>query len=182
MFAKTASIAFEIQRQEEAEKSILAEQKRISRNFVPFVTTPASGTTYTGVFFTGDRPNWILAGNKSGVQIYPSGHSVVHAFTACSLWESKGDFLLYTEEVRALQANTTLFNIYTRFQGPTLLEWVPNFQLDGPLPSRSIPRGRSYSNVLFDPSTSLIVASSSLQAKFTSYDEDGNRIWESDGP
>jgi cleavage and polyadenylation specificity factor subunit 1 len=61
------------------------------------------------------------------------------------------------------------------------LEWVPNFQLDGPLPSQFIPRGRSYSNVLFDPSTSLIVASSSLQAKFTSYDEDGNRIWEPDG-
>lgn len=100
MFVKTASIAFEIQRQEDGDKSIIAEQKRISRTFVPFVTTPAPGTTYSGVFFTGDRPNWILAGNKSGVQIYPSGHSVVHAFTACSLWESKGDFLLYTEEVR----------------------------------------------------------------------------------
>lgn len=102
MFVKTASIAFEIQRQEDGEKSIIAEQKRILRNFVPFVTTPAAGTTYSGVFFTGDRPNWILAGNKSGVQIYPSGHSVVHAFTACSLWESKGDFLLYTEEVCAM--------------------------------------------------------------------------------
>lgn len=99
-FVKTASIAFEIQRQDEvAEKSIIAEQKRISRNFVPFVTSPAPGITYSGVFFTGDRPNWITSTNKSGVQIYPSGHSVVHAFTACSLWESKGDFLLYTEEV-----------------------------------------------------------------------------------
>ncbi|KAH9477356.1 Protein CFT1 [Psilocybe cubensis] len=164
MFVKIASMAFEIQRQEENEKSIIAEQKRISRNFIPFVTSPAPGVTYSGVFFTGDRPNWILGGNKSGVQIYPSGHSVVHAFTACSLWEAKGDFLLYTEE------------------GPCLLEWAPNFQLDGPLPSRSIPRGRSYSNVLFDPSTSLIVAASSLQAKFTSYDEDGNRIWEPDAP
>ncbi|KAF9486143.1 hypothetical protein BDN70DRAFT_870239 [Pholiota conissans] len=165
IFTKTASMAFEIQRQEEgSEKSIVAEQKKISRNFIPFVTSPAPGTTYSGVFLTGDRPNWILAGNKSGVQIYPSGHSVVHAFTSCSLWDSRGDFLLYTEE------------------GPNLLEWVPNFQLDGPLPCRSIPRGRSYSNVLFDPSTSLIVAASSLQAKFTSYDEDGNRIWEPDAP
>ena len=92
-------MAFEIQRQEEGEKSIIAEQKRISRNFVPFVTSPTPGVTFSGVFFTGDRPNWILAGNKSGVQIYPSGHSVVHAFTACSLWDSKGDFLLYTDEV-----------------------------------------------------------------------------------
>jgi len=101
IFVKVSSIAFEIQRQDDVnEKGILAEQKRISRNFVPFVTSPTPGITYTGVFFTGDRPNWILASNKSGVQIYPSGHSVVHAFTACSLWESKADFLLYTEEVR----------------------------------------------------------------------------------
>lgn len=99
IFVKIASMAFEIQRQEEGEKSIIAEQKRISRNFVPFVTSPAPGVTFSGVFFTGDRPNWILAGNKSGVQIYPSGHSVVHAFAACSLWDSKGDFLLYTDEV-----------------------------------------------------------------------------------
>ncbi|PPR02156.1 hypothetical protein CVT26_012117 [Gymnopilus dilepis] len=178
MFVKIQSIAFEIQRQEEAEKTstILAEQKKISRVFVPFTTSPNSSsgsgsgsgtstsTTYSGVFFTGDRPNWILGTNKGGVRIYPSGHSVVHAFTACSLWESRGDFLMYTEE------------------GPCLLEWVPNFQLDGPLPSRSVPRGRSYSNVLFEPSTGLVVAASSLQAKFTSFDEDGNRIWEPDAP
>jgi len=98
-FVKIASMAFEIQRQDDNEKSIIAEQKRISRNFIPFVTTPSPGITYSGVFFTGDRPNWILASNKSGIQIYPSGHSVVHAFTACSLWDSRGDFLLYTEEV-----------------------------------------------------------------------------------
>jgi cleavage and polyadenylation specificity factor subunit 1 len=100
-FVKIVSMAFEIQRQDDSnEKSIIAEQKRISRGFIPFVTSPSPGITYSGVFFTGDRPNWILASNKSGVQIYPSGHSVVHAFTACSLWESRGDFLLYTEEVR----------------------------------------------------------------------------------
>ncbi|TFK39321.1 CPSF A subunit region-domain-containing protein [Crucibulum laeve] len=162
-FVKVASRTFEIQRNEEGEKSIIAEQKKASRTFVPFITTPPSGSTYSGVFFTGDNSQWILATDKSGIQVYPSGYATVHSFTPCSLWESKGDFLLYTEE------------------GPSLLEWVPDFQLDGPLPSRSIPRGRSYSSIVFDPSTSLIVAASSLQAKFTSFDEDGNRIWEPDG-
>ena len=52
--------------------------------------------------------------------------------------------------------------------------------MDGPLPARFIPRERAYSNVLFDPSTGLIVAGSSLKAKFASYEEDGNRIWEPD--
>ncbi len=66
-------------------------------------------------------------------------------------------------------------------QGPVLVELLPDFQFDGPLPTRSIPRGRAYSSVVFDPSTSLIVAASSLQAKFTSFDEDGVRLWEPDG-
>ena len=98
-FVKILSKTFEIQRPEENEKSIIAEQKRVLRMFIPFVTTPASGCTLSGVFFTGDRPSWILATDKSGVQLYPSGHAVVHAFTSCSLWESKGDFLLYSDEV-----------------------------------------------------------------------------------
>ncbi|KAJ7481615.1 CPSF A subunit region-domain-containing protein [Mycena latifolia] len=163
-FVKVLSKSFEIQRSDEAEKSILAEQKRISHQFIPFVTSRPSGHTLSGVFFTGDRPSWILATNKSSVKIRPSGHSVVHAFTSCSLWDSKGDFLLYSEE------------------GPSLLEWLPDFNLDTPLPSKPVPRGRSYSSVVFDPSTSLIVAASSLQAKFASFDEDGNRVWEPDAP
>ncbi|KAJ7624997.1 CPSF A subunit region-domain-containing protein [Mycena polygramma] len=163
-FVKVLSKSFPIQRPDEADKSIIAEQRRISRQFIPFLTSRPSGHTLSGVFFTGDRPSWILATNKSCVKIHPSGHSVVHAFTACSLWESKGDFLLYSEE------------------GPSLLEWLPDFNLDTPLPTKSVPRGRSYSNVVFDPSTSLIVAASSLQAKFASFDEDGNRMWEPDAP
>ncbi|KAJ7130141.1 CPSF A subunit region-domain-containing protein [Mycena epipterygia] len=161
-FVKVLSKSFEIQRPDEADRSIIAEQKRISRQFIPFVTSRPSGHTLSGVFFTGDSPSWILATNKSCVKIHPSGHSVVHAFTTCSLWDSKGDFLLYSEE------------------GPSLLEWLPDFNLDTHLPSKSVPRGRSYSSVVFDPSTSLIVAASSLQAKFASFDEDGIRMWEPD--
>jgi cleavage and polyadenylation specificity factor subunit 1 len=98
-FVKIHSKTFEIQRPEEGEKSIIAEHKRVLRMFIPFVTTPTSGTTLSGVFFTGDRPSWILSTDKGGVQLHPSGHAVVHAFTPCSLWESKGDFLLYSDEV-----------------------------------------------------------------------------------
>ncbi|KIJ63088.1 hypothetical protein HYDPIDRAFT_29778 [Hydnomerulius pinastri MD-312] len=170
-FAKVATRTFEISKQEEGEKTVLAEQKRISRTFVPFVTSPTctapasiSGTrTLSGVFFTGDRPSWIMRTDKGGVKVFPSGHAVVHAFTACSLWESKAEFLVYSDE------------------GPSLLEWIPDIELDTPLPKRSLPRSRPYSNVVFEPSTSLIVAAASLQARFASYDEDGNILWEPDG-
>lgn len=101
-FVKVASKAFDIQHPEEEQKSVLAEQKRISRLLVPFVTSPAPGQTFSGVFFTGDRPSWILSTDKGGVKVFPSGHSVVQAFTTSSLWESRGDFLLYSEEVRLL--------------------------------------------------------------------------------
>ena len=100
-FVKILSRAFDIQHPDEQaqEKSVLAEQKKIQRLFVPFVTSPTPETTFTGVFFTGDRPCWILGTDKGGIRVHSSGHTVVHSFTACSLWESRGDFLLYTDEV-----------------------------------------------------------------------------------
>ncbi|KAG7097937.1 hypothetical protein E1B28_005248 [Marasmius oreades] len=162
-FVKILAKKFEISRPEEGAQGIIAEQKRIIRQFVPFVTKPAHGTSkFSGVFLTGENPSWILSTDKGGIRLFPSGHAVVHAFTLCSMWESRGDFMVYSDE------------------GPSLLEWVPDFQFDGPLPSKSVPRGRAYSSVVFDPSTSLIVASGTLEARFTSYDEDGNRIWEPD--
>lgn len=110
-FVKIASRAFEIRRPDETEKTVLTEHKRISRTLVPFVTSPSPGINYSGVFFTGDRPSWILATNKSGVKIIPSGHGVVHSFTTCSLWDSKGDFLLYSDEVRNRRSDNFRFLI-----------------------------------------------------------------------
>ncbi|TCD71004.1 mRNA cleavage and polyadenylation factor subunit [Steccherinum ochraceum] len=164
-FVKVVSRNFDIRPiTEEVEKSVLAEQKRISRLLIPFVTSPAPGRSFTGVFFTGDRPCWILCTDKGGVKMVPSSHSVVHAFTACSLWESKGDFLLYSEE------------------GPTLEEWMPNVQFDQHLPSRTVPKPRAYSNVVFEPTSALLVAASVAHNKFASYDDDGNTLWEPDAP
>ncbi|KAL0578769.1 mRNA cleavage and polyadenylation factor subunit [Marasmius crinis-equi] len=156
-FVKALGKKFDISRPEEGAQGIIAEQKRIVRHFIPFTTKPVnSSSTYSGVFFTGENPSWILGTDKGGLKLFPSGHNVVHAFTMCSMWESKGDFMVYSDEAR--------------------------FELDGPLPRKSIPCGRAYSNVVFDPSTSLVVAAATLEARFTSYDEDGNRIWEPDDP
>lgn len=58
---------------------------------------------------------------------------------------------------------------------------MPDVLLEEHLPSRSVPRSRPYSNVVFEPSTALIVAASTLQARFASFDEDCNRLWEPDG-
>lgn len=57
---------------------------------------------------------------------------------------------------------------------------MPDIHLGTNLPSRFVPRSRSYSNIVFDPNTSLIIAASSLQAQFASFDEDGNKVWEPD--
>ncbi len=67
-----------------------------------------------------------------------------------------------------------------RVQGPSLVEWMPGVLLDAHLPARSIPRSRPYSNIVFDASTSLVVAASSFMNRFASYDEDGNIVWEPD--
>ena len=99
-FVKALGKKFDISRPEEGAQGIIAEQKRIIRQFIPFTTTPAhSSKTYSGVFFTGENPSWILNTDKGGLKLFPSGHSVVQAFTQCSVWESKGDFMVYSDEV-----------------------------------------------------------------------------------
>jgi cleavage and polyadenylation specificity factor subunit 1 len=163
-FAKTCSRAFEIQHPEEQESTALAEHRRISRQLIPFVTSPAPDKTLSGVFLTGENPSWIVQTDRASVKVIPSGHAVVHAFTATSLWDWKGDFLLYSDE------------------GPTLLEWMPDVDLNLDMPSRHIHRGRSYTNIVFEPTNCLMVAASLLQAQFSSYDEDGNELWTPDVP
>lgn len=107
-FTKALTRMFELSKQEETEKTVLAEQKRIFRTFVPFATCPptsvnvSGGYTLSGVFFTGDRPSWIIRTDKGGLKMFPSGHAVVHAFTTCSLWESKAEFLVYSDEVNGM--------------------------------------------------------------------------------
>jgi hypothetical protein len=71
------------------DRTVLAEHKRIPRTFVPFMTSPNMECTLTGAFFAGYRPCWIMATDKGGLRVVPSGHTVFYAFTACSLWESK---------------------------------------------------------------------------------------------
>lgn len=61
------------------------------------------------------------------------------------------------------------------------MEWVPDIQLEQHLPCRIVLKPRAYSNIVFEPSTSLLVASSVTLNKFASYDDDGNILWEPDG-
>ncbi|KAI0027906.1 CPSF A subunit region-domain-containing protein [Vararia minispora EC-137] len=168
-FVKLLADAFDIVRPAEEDRSVLAEQRRISRQFVPFTTyPPGSGgdgsRMLSGVFFTGDRPSWIVRTDKGGLRVHPSGHAVVHSFTTCSLWGSKSDFLIYSEE------------------GPTLLEWAPDLELGTALPSRAVPRGRAYSHIVFDPAAGLLVAAACLQADFSTFDEENNEVWVPEAP
>lgn len=162
-FVKLLSQAYDIQRPAEEDRSILAEQRRIVRQFIPFTTTPAHGTPLTGVFFTGDHPSWIIRTDRTGLRIHPSGHAVVNSLTTCSLWGLKSDFLVYSDE------------------GPTVLEWISGVDISGELPSRFVPRGKSYSHVVYEPTSGLVVGSAVLRSDFSTFDEDNNEVWTPDG-
>ncbi|KAI0264066.1 CPSF A subunit region-domain-containing protein [Russula aff. rugulosa BPL654] len=138
-FSKTSSKAFELQHPEEQETSALAEHRRISRQLIPFTTSPTPDTTLSGT-------------NKASVKVIPSGHAVVHAFTATSLWVGREILVIFDE-------------------GPTLLEWMPDVDLN---------LGSSYTNVVFEPTSNLLVAASLVQAQFSSYDEEGSEMWSPD--
>jgi len=72
----------------------------------------------------------------------------------------------------------TIFN--PSRQGPTLFEWMPDVDLNLGMPSRHIPLGRSYTNVVFESTSSLLVAASLVEAQFSSYDEEGAEMWAPD--
>ncbi len=58
---------------------------------------------------------------------------------------------------------------------------MPDVDLNLGIPSRHIPQGRSYTNVVFESTSNLLVAASIVQAPFSSYDEEGNETWSADG-
>jgi cleavage and polyadenylation specificity factor subunit 1 len=186
-FAKQLACVFDITRGPEdgAGVSVLAEQRRISRQLIPFVSTPPGGKRVAGVFFTGDRPSWVLRTDKGGLRVHPSGHAVVHAFTACSLWGSKSEFLVYSDEARLsrlLSLGLDGKGLTRRFaQGPTLLEWMPGLEVSTALPSRFVPRGHAYSHIVFEPTSRLIVGAAALQGDFSAFDEDNNEVWAPEG-
>lgn len=101
-FIKVMSRLFEARQAEPAEKaSIIAEQRRALRSLIPFVTTTsASSREECGIFITGDEPTWIVASDKSGLKMHSSVWNSVNSLTACSLWGSKSDFLMHTDEVK----------------------------------------------------------------------------------
>ncbi|KAF8520929.1 CPSF A subunit region-domain-containing protein [Hysterangium stoloniferum] len=161
-FTKILSVALDSF--DETEHALTPENKRIQRRLIPFVTTVNHNFTLSGVFFTGDRPHWIINTDRAGVKLVPCSYSVVHAFTTCSVWDSKSDFLLYTDE------------------GPCLIEWIPEVSLDSAIPSFQVSRGRPYSNIAYDAPTGLIVAASSLKTSFVMFDDDGSPMWTPDAP
>ena len=58
---------------------------------------------------------------------------------------------------------------------------MPNTNFGTNMPSAFAPMPRTYNNVVFDASTGLMVATSTVMNDFNVYDEDGNPIWEPDG-
>ena len=99
-FAKMRTELFEArQTNPTAKSSILAEQRRALRTFIPFSTSPSPESTLHGVFVTGDQPCWILATDKDGLRVHSCGFQAVNSFTSCSIWNSRGDFLMHTDEV-----------------------------------------------------------------------------------
>lgn len=54
-------------------------------------------------------------------------------------------------------------------------------QLHDALPSKFVPRRRSYSNIIFEATSGLVVAASSAEARFGLFDEEGVKMWDPDG-
>ncbi|KDQ18770.1 hypothetical protein BOTBODRAFT_28276 [Botryobasidium botryosum FD-172 SS1] len=133
------------------------------RSFVPF-TTSVHDTSFSGAFFTGRHPLWVISTDKSGICIYPSSTSVVNAFSACSMFGSSSDFLVHSED------------------GPNLVSWIPDIYLGAPLVYKSVQAGRRYTSITYHHETQHIVAAASLKSSFILFDEEGRTAWTPDAP
>ena len=58
---------------------------------------------------------------------------------------------------------------------------MPDVDLNLGMPSRHIPQGRSYTNIVFEPTSNLLVGASLVEAQFSAYDEEGSEMWSPDG-
>ncbi|KAG9025986.1 mRNA cleavage and polyadenylation factor subunit [Tulasnella sp. UAMH 9824] len=67
-------------------------------------------------------------------------------------------------------------------EGPALIQWIEDLQIGLDLPYRDILLGRQCTSVVFDRATLHVLAVTNRTAKFTIYDEEGNRLWSPDGP
>ena len=98
-FVKVATRLFESRQVEQMERpSVIAEQRRAPRTVIPFTTSPRPETSLSGVFVTGDEPTWIVSTDKDGLKFHTCGFQTVNSFTSCSIWDSKCDFLMHTDE------------------------------------------------------------------------------------
>ena len=57
---------------------------------------------------------------------------------------------------------------------------MPDVDLNMSMPSRHMPQGRPYTDIVFEPASGLLVAASLMQARFSSYDEEANETWTPD--
>ena len=187
-FIKVMSRTFEARQGESLEKtSSLAEQRRALRTLIPFTTTPPTQSPsspvnpMSGVFVTGDEPTWIIATDKEGLQSHPCGWQSVNSLTTCSLWDSRSDFLMHTDEVKPFILCVAIAFSFEYSQGPCLVEWMLDVNLGSPMPSRSRLFGRTYSKVTYNATAGLLVASSVMENKLSIFDEEDNEMWSPDG-
>jgi cleavage and polyadenylation specificity factor subunit 1 len=80
--------------------ALIADRRAAQRLLVPFTTTGRlDRSQVSGLFLTGDRPHWFFKVDKSDFICIPCDHSIVYAFTSCSIWEGPPAFLMNTEDV-----------------------------------------------------------------------------------
>lgn len=101
-FIKTYGNKLDVSSSEENLLGQGADKRQTTRHLITF-STFYSGRTLSGVFLTGEKPLWFLKGDVTSLLCLPCEFAVVHAFTACSIWDGQSSFLMNTDEVRIFQ-------------------------------------------------------------------------------
>lgn len=108
----------------------------------------------TGVFITGDRPQWVVSSDAHVVKAYGLKQAAF-AFGKTTHLGGTGEYFIRIED------------------GSFICYLPPSLNTDFAMPCDRYPMERVYTNIAFDPPSGHYVGASAITVPFQAYDEEG---------
>jgi len=108
----------------------------------------------TGVFITGEKPQWIMSSDAHPVRAYPLKQAAF-AFGKTTHMGGTGEYFIRIED------------------GSFICYLPPTLNTDFAMPCDRYPMERTYTNIAFDPPSGHYVGAAAITVPFQAYDEEG---------
>jgi cleavage and polyadenylation specificity factor subunit 1 len=137
---------------------------------LPYTLIPFSKIEgQTGVFITGERPQWIMSTDAHPLKAYGLKQSAV-AFARTTHLGGTGEYFIKIEDVSSVRVRK---RIQADEKGSFICYLPPSLNTDFVMPCDRYEMPRKYTHVAFDPPSAHYVGASAITVPFQIYDEEG---------